>query len=279
MASLPAELHHESPSQDHLFTDRQNPIGEPRADLVLQPADQFESLCGVSCTFDSEPDFGECDTAHEQFRGRLQSEKCHHVFVGLWPPLLRYDVCVQQPTAHSSTSRTVNLYVGRSIIRSHSSGLTGHFCIASIKSCPVGSPVSRRYSLADMTTTSSRPRTVTCWGPWLFALRTNSLKRALASCNDQWPGNGTARLARGRADEAAGAVLAADEDFRVILTRLTCQGRQFNASCKPFSPGSGRRGSAALALFRGGPGPADRGVRVRCRRGASGPVRGRRSAP
>src|SRR5262249_52878933 len=40
----------------------------------------------------------------------------------------------------------------------------------------------------ETTTTSSRPCTVTSCGPSLFARRTSSLKRALASCSSQRPG-------------------------------------------------------------------------------------------
>lgn len=60
--------------------------------------------------------------------------------------------------------------------------------MAIISSSPVRSPLSRRNSSAEITTTSSRPWTVTCCGPSLRTRRTNSLKRALASCRTQWPG-------------------------------------------------------------------------------------------
>ena len=58
-------------------------------------------------------------------------------------------------------------------------------CIAAISACPVTWPLRRRNSSAAMTTTSSRPCTVTCCGPSLRTLRTDSLKRALASCRTQ----------------------------------------------------------------------------------------------
>src|SRR5271165_4185737 len=52
---------------------------------------------------------------------------------------------------------------------------------------PLRSPLRRRYSSAETTTTSSRPCTVTCCGPSLRTRRTSSLKRALASCSRQLP--------------------------------------------------------------------------------------------
>jgi hypothetical protein len=52
---------------------------------------------------------------------------------------------------------------------------------------PVRPPFSRRNSSAVITTTASRPWRVTRCGPSLRTRRTNSLKRALASCSSQWP--------------------------------------------------------------------------------------------
>jgi hypothetical protein len=84
--------------------------------------------------------------------------------------------------------------------------------MASISARPVPSPLSRRNSSAAMTTTSSRPCTVTCWGPSLRTRRTNSLNRALASCSSQWPGRDFA--VRGLGDLRVRGIL-------VILTRLS----------------------------------------------------------
>lgn len=54
-------------------------------------------------------------------------------------------------------------------------------------------PFARRYSSKE-TTTSSRPCTMICCGPSVGALRTTSLKRALASCNAQRPSAGESEL-------------------------------------------------------------------------------------
>src|SRR5262245_47547828 len=92
-------------------------------------------------------------------------------------------VGIEQPAAHKETSRTgIGVRLGsRSISRQ------GDAFIAAINASPVGSPLRRRNSSAEMTTTSLRPCTVTCCGPSLWTRRTNSLKRAFASCNNHRP--------------------------------------------------------------------------------------------
>jgi hypothetical protein len=50
---------------------------------------------------------------------------------------------------------------------------------------PVAPPFRRRNSSAKLTTTSSRPCTVTCCRPSLRTRRTSSLNRTLASCSAQ----------------------------------------------------------------------------------------------
>jgi hypothetical protein len=72
---------------------------------------------------------------------------------------------------------------------------------------PQGSPVKRRDSSVEITTTSSRPSTVTCWGPLLRTRRTSSLRRASASCNAQWSG----RAAR------PGAGIFGDRRFFLVI--------------------------------------------------------------
>ena len=91
----------------------------------------------------------------------------------------------------------------------------GEACKASTSALPVCAPCKRRKSSAAITTTSSRPCTVTCCGPSLRTRRTSSLKRALASCSNQCPGGGAGRLAGG----LVGSVNL------VILTRLSSSGR------------------------------------------------------
>ena len=56
---------------------------------------------------------------------------------------------------------------------------------ASISDWPVSAPFRRWKSATEITTTSSRPCTVTCCGPSLLTRRTNSLKCALAFCKAQ----------------------------------------------------------------------------------------------
>src|SRR5580658_7534343 len=133
-----------------------------------------------------------------------------HLAFGLGAAQLRKDVGVEKPTRHKTTSRTgIGARVG-----SISISRCGDACIAAISASPVRSPLRRRNSSAEMTTTSSRPCTVTCCGPSLRTRRTNSLNRALASCNSQRP-DFRRRVLRGFDG------LGEDFIILVILTRLS----------------------------------------------------------
>src|SRR5450830_812855 len=109
--------------------------------------------------------------------------------------------------------------------------------MASIRWLPVSFPLRRRKSAAVMTTTSSRPCTVTCCGPSLCTRRTNSLKRAFASCSIQWPGGaafsdlvlliGTSTF--GQADQNSSRCLMDQWDAHARLRRL-------NARCGTLGP-------------------------------------------
>jgi hypothetical protein len=68
---------------------------------------------------------------------------------------------------------------------SMSTSRCGEACIATMSASPVRSPLSRRNSSTEITTTSSRPWTVTRCGPSLRTRRTNSLKASL--CIPQQP--------------------------------------------------------------------------------------------
>src|SRR5450631_818083 len=98
----------------------------------------------------------------------------------------------------------------------------GDDCIASISADPVALPLRRRNSSAAITTTSSRPCTVTCCGPSLRTFRTSSLKRALASCKSQYPD-------RGLGPRVFGIFGAAGFDFTILvmLTRIHQTSRLF----------------------------------------------------
>jgi hypothetical protein len=97
--------------------------------------------------------------------------------------------------------------------------------IAAMSACPLRPPLRRRNSSAAMTTTSSRPCTVTCCGPSLRTCRTNSLKRALASCKSQWPGCRLPRAWR----RGFGCFVSFDFAVLVILTRLALLPETFQA--------------------------------------------------
>ena len=104
--------------------------------------------------------------------------------------------------------------------------------MAAISASPVRSPLRRPNSSAEITTTSSRPCTVTRCGPSLRTRRTSSLKRAFASCNSHWPVFGPAFGLRTR---RRGFVDLAGDDFTilVILTRYHSWPPDFN-DCRIF---------------------------------------------
>ena len=120
---------------------------------------------------------------------------------------------IEQPPRHNATPRT-GIAARRG---SMSTSRCGDACIAPIRASPLGSPLRRRNSSAAMTTTSSRPCTVTCGGPSLRARRTSSLKRALASCRSQWPGCRRSRIRR----RSLGCRAGFDFIILVMLIRIT----------------------------------------------------------
>ena len=108
---------------------------------------------------------------------------------------------------------------------------------------PVRLPFRRRNSSAAITTTSSRPCTVTCCGPSARTHRTSSLNRAFASCNDHCLGRRPIRRARSFDFFVLGFVIL------VILTNISR--RRFQAADRlneveqfstrtPFAQGRGR---------------------------------------
>src|ERR1700691_1803439 len=109
--------------------------------------------------------------------------------------------------------------------------------IAAINAFPVVLPLSRRNSSTAITTTSSRPCTVTCCGPSLRTFRTSSLKRALASCKSQYPDRGLGTRVFGIFGAAAFDLM-----ILVMLTRihrtsrlLKLDGKQHREPCRGVS--------------------------------------------
>ena len=173
---------------------------------------------------DAEADFGERDRAHIKPVERLRSDERDDLRLGSRPAQLGQDVGIKQPPRHSATSRTGN----RTRCGAMSTSRSGEACMAAINASPLGAPVRRRNSSAETTTTSSRPCTVTCCGPSPRARRTNSLKRALASCNNHWPGCLSRAVRRGRGVMDGGVLCNL-----VMLTRLARSGVRFQVRAKP----------------------------------------------
>src|SRR4051794_23043888 len=129
--------------------------------MVIEPLIQIPSTADVRQQLDPEADLRDRDHADVQKVERLRGDKLHHVAIRLRTPKLRQDVGVEQPASHSSTSRTGLRALARSIVTSASGESWSSFTRAS----PVGSPLTRRYSSTETTTTSSRPSTVMRCGP------------------------------------------------------------------------------------------------------------------
>src|SRR6202790_4489212 len=146
----------------------------------------------------------------EQFE-RLGGYECENFAFRLGAAQLGENVGVEQPAGQNRTSRTgmAVRFGSRSISR------YGEACMAAIKDSPVRSPLRRRNSAAEITTTSSRPCTVTRCGPSLRTRRTSSLKRAFASCNSHRPD-----FSRARRRDFAGFA-GADFMILVMLTSLS----------------------------------------------------------
>src|SRR5258705_170374 len=141
-----------------------------------------EPTCGAAA--------GACDRGHrahiEKFE-RLGGDEGEDFLFWLGAVQFREYIGIEQPNHHNETSRTgISARFGAMSI-----SRCGEACMAAIRASPVRSPLRRRNSSADMTTTSSRPCTVTRCGPSLRTRRTNSLNRALASCNIHWPNFGS----------------------------------------------------------------------------------------
>jgi hypothetical protein len=110
-------------------------------------------------------------------RERARSDESEHFALGSRAAQLGENIRLEQPTRHRSIPRTGI----RSRFGSMSMSRWGEACMAAISASPLRSPLRRRNSSAETTTTSSRPCTVTYCGPSLRTRRTNSLNRALAS--------------------------------------------------------------------------------------------------
>src|SRR5438034_3202008 len=179
MACFAAFLHQQSPLKHDVFGNRQHTLLEHRTHFVGKPVVKRGAACNLGQQFDAEANLGQrhCTDVEQFERLRLDDRK----HLRLWPraPNFRQDVGIEQPSRHGVTSRTGT---GSGLrLASMSMSRCGDACTASISAFPVMLPLRRRKSSAAMTTTSSRPCTVTCCGPSLRTLRTSSLNLAFAS--------------------------------------------------------------------------------------------------
>src|SRR5271170_46320 len=211
MADLAAVFDQQPPLEHDILAHHEDALFEHRPHLVREPIIQLGAAAGVGDQLDSESDFSERYGAHIEQVERLAADEFQHLAFGVGAAQLRKDIRVEKPTRHKTTWRTgMGARFG-----SMSISRCGDACIAAISASPVRSPLRRRNSSAEITTTSSRPCTVTCCGPSLRTRRTNSLNRALASCNSQRP-DCRSRIRRGFGG------LVGDDDFTILvmLTRL-----------------------------------------------------------
>src|ERR1700722_5063749 len=218
MTDLAPLLDQEPPFQHDILCNRQHPLLEHWAHLVGEPIVEFGAARYVRQNLNAEPNLRQRNDADMERFKRLFGDEADYLGLGFRAPKLGQDVRVEQPSHHSDTSRTGIIPRLGAISMSR----WGDACMASMRAWPVALPLRRRNSSAAMTTTSSRPCTVTCCGPSLRTFRTSSLKRALASCKSQYP----ERPLGGRT-LLPFEVDSFDLDILVILTRITQKTRSF----------------------------------------------------
>src|SRR5665811_1885171 len=153
MARFAALFDQETPLEHNVFGDRENTLLEYRPHLVRKPIIPLSAMVGVANEFDTESDFGEDHRAHIERFERLGGDEGEHFL--FWPrsAQFRQNIGVEQPAHHKVTLRTG--IIAR--FGSRSKSRDGESCMATINASPVRSPLRRRNSSAEMTTTSSRP--------------------------------------------------------------------------------------------------------------------------
>src|SRR3984893_13434241 len=233
MTDLAPLLDQEPPFEHDILRDRQHSLLEHWADLVGEPVVEFGTACYVRQNLNAEPNLRQRDHADKEQFKRLLGDEADNLGFRFRTPKLGQDVRVEQPSHHNDTSRTGMAPRPGAISMSR----WGDACMASTSAWPVALPLRRRNSSAAMTTTSSRPCTVTCCGPSLRTLRTSSLKRALAFCKSEYP----ERPLGGRT-LLPFEVDSFDLDILVILTRITQKTRSFKEmTCWPSTVHRGLR--------------------------------------
>ncbi len=192
---LAALLDHQPPLEHHVLADRQHAVAEHRPQLQLQPVVELGALVDVGHQLDAETDLREGDGADEQAFERQRARRRRP------PGAQGAGAAVRTARWCRAGSRSSRSWRSRhsQLDAAHRRGFgsadrqldvpCGEACSTSTSAWPVRAPCRRWKSSAAITTTSSRPWTVTCCGPSLWTRRTSSLKRALASCSGQWPGS------------------------------------------------------------------------------------------
>src|SRR6476620_5283076 len=240
MPRLAAILNQEPPLEHNVFGYREKTLLEHRPHLVRKPIIQLSAKVGVADEFNTKPDFREGHRAHIEKFERLGGDEGEDFLFWLGAVQFREYIGIEQPNHHNETSRTgISARFGAMSI-----SRCGEACMAAIRASPVRSPLRRRNSSADMTTTSSRPCTVTRCGPSLRTRRTNSLNRALASCKIHWPNFGS----RARRRDFVGFVRD-DFTFLVILTRMSPKNSDFKGHVRPACRYRFRRSYCRLFCF------------------------------
>src|SRR5208283_1508237 len=158
MPRLAAFLDQQPPFEHDVFGDGQDALLEHRPHPVREPIVECDALAGVGNKLNAEADFGETHSADIEFFECLLGDEGKHFRLGFWAAQLRENIRVEQPTRHRSTPRTGI----RPRFGSMSMSREGGACIAAMSASPLRSPLRRRNSSAETTTTSSRPCTVTC---------------------------------------------------------------------------------------------------------------------
>src|SRR6185312_14030802 len=153
MARLAPILDQQAPFEHDILRYHEHALLEHWPDLEGEPIVEFRATICVRDDLDAEPDFGEGHRAHIEMFERLGSDEGEDFAFRPGTTQFGKDVGIEQPTRHKEALRTgIRVRLG-----SMSISRCGDACIAAIRTLPERSPLSRRNSSAEITTTSSRP--------------------------------------------------------------------------------------------------------------------------
>ncbi len=100
MPGFAAILDHDPPSEHKIFGDRQDPLGEHRANLVCEPIIEIGAATWFPDQLDAEADFSEGCCAHVEQIERLCRDESYDFGFWFWSARFGQDVGIEKPTCH-----------------------------------------------------------------------------------------------------------------------------------------------------------------------------------